>query len=269
MAKPFLKWAGGKGWFVFREGDRLPIHYNCYVEPFLGGGSVFFHMNPEHAILSDINAELINAYVCMRDEFNSVYQNLKIHERKNSEDYYYKLRNRKTRTNATKAARTIYLNKACFNGIYRVNSDGRFNVPFGTARNIHFIRHELEEASNLLRNAEIHNQDFEITINRANENDFIFCDPPYAVLDEDNRFVGYTADLFSWNDQIRLSNALDRARQRGAQILMTNVDHPAVRALYEGNQGFVLNTVERKCVISGTNEGRKNYNELIVTANMR
>ena len=268
MAKPFLKWAGGKGWFIYRERNRLPLQYNCYIEPFLGGGSVFFYMNPERAILSDINEELINVYVCMRNEFSSVYKNLKIHERNNSREYYYRIRDRKTKTNATTAARTIYLNKACFNGVYRVNRDGKFNVPFGTERDIHFIKPELEEASNLLQNAEILHQDFEATIDRANENDFIFCDPPYAVREENNRFVSYTADLFSWDDQIRLSDALNRARQRGAQILLTNVDHPEVRALYEGNPGFELNTIERMCVISGTNEGRRNYNELIVTANM-
>lgn len=268
MAKSFLKWTGGKNWFIHRETNRLPLQYNRYIEPFLGGGSIFFFMNPEHAILSDINAELINTYVCMRDEFNSLYNNLKIHERNNSRDYYYKIRNRNTRTNATSAARTIYLNKACFIGIYRVNRNGKFNVPYGTAKNVYFNKSDLREASDLLRNAEIHCQDFELTIDMANDNDFIFCDPPYAVLDEGTRFVSYTADIFSWADQIRLSEALERARQRGVQILMTNVDHPEVRALYEENQGFELNAVERNCSISGLNEGRRIYSELIVTANI-
>ena len=269
MAKSFFKWAGGKNWFIHRENNRLPLQYNRYIEPFLGGGSVFFFMNPEHAILSDINAELINAYVCMRDEFDSVYDNLKTHERNNSRDYYYKIRNRKTRTNATSAARTIYLNKACFNGIYRVNRNGEFNVPYGTAKNVYFNKSDLRDASDLLRHAEIRCQDFELTIDMADDNDFIFCDPPYAVLDEENRFVSYTADIFSWDDQIRLSEALERARRRGVQILMTNVNHPEVRALYEENQGFELNIVERNCGISGLNEGRRIYSELIVTANMQ
>lgn len=129
MAKPFLKWAGGKKWFVNQERDRLLLDFNRYIEPFLGGGSVFFYINPQQAILSDINAELVNAYICLRDEFESVYKKLHIHQIHNSEEYYYIIRDRQTRTNATSAARTIYLNKACFNGVYRVNRDGKFNVP--------------------------------------------------------------------------------------------------------------------------------------------
>ena len=250
MAKPFLKWAGGKKWFVNQERDRLLLDFNRYIEPFLGGGSVFFYINPQQAILSDINAELVNAYICLRDEFESVYKKLHIHQIHNSEEYYYIIRDRQTRTNATSAARTIYLNKACFNGVYRVNRDGKFNVPYGKVKNLIFDRNALQESSIALRGTEILCQDFEATIDQAEQNDFIFCDPPYAVLNEDNRFVSYTANLFSWNDQVRLSHALNRAAQRGVKILMTNVDHQAVRALYEVLHGFELEVVERKCVIS-------------------
>lgn len=221
MAKPFLKWAGGKKWFVNQERDRLLLDFNRYIEPFLGGGSVFFYINPQQAILSDINAELVNAYICLRDEFESVYKKLHIHQIHNSEEYYYIIRDRQTRTNATSAARTIYLNKACFNGVYRVNRDGKFNVPYGKVKNLIFDRNALQESSIALRGTEILCQDFEATIDQAEQNDFIFCDPPYAVLNEDNRFVSYTANLFSWNDQVRLSHALNRAAQRGVKILMT------------------------------------------------
>ena len=119
-----------------------------------------------------------------------------------------------------------------------------------------------------MRGAEILCQDFEATIDQAEQDDFIFCDPPYAVLNEDNRFVSYTANLFSWNDQVRLSQALNRAAQRDVKILMTNVDHQAVRTLYETLQGFELEVVERKCVISSQLNARRIYSELIVTANM-
>lgn len=267
MAKPFLKWAGGKKWFVNQERDRLLLDFNRYIEPFLGGGSVFFYINPQQAILSDINAELVNAYICLRDEFESVYKKLHIHQIHNSEEYYYIIRDRQTRTNATSAARTIYLNKACFNGVYRVNRDGKFNVPYGKVKNLIFDRNALQESSIALRGTEILCQDFEATIDQAEQNDFIFCDPPYAVLNEDNRFVSYTANLFSWNDQVRLSHALNRAAQRGVKILMTNVDHQAVRALYEVLHGFELEVVERKCVISSQLKARCVYSELIVTIN--
>lgn len=268
MAKPFLKWAGGKKWFISREASRLPHNYNRYIEPFLGGASVFFYMNPEVAILSDINQELINTYIALRDEFPLVYKNLKTHEKNNCQEYFYSIRNRMPRTKTAAAARTIYLNKACFNGIYRVNKNGYFNVPYGTERKIIFDKQKLEEASHLLNNAELLCQDFETTINLSQTNDFLFCDPPYSVLNEDNRFVSYNADLFSWDDQIRLSNALQKAMHRGVKIIMTNVEHPAVRTLYENIPGFELNTVQRQCFISGASKGRKIYEELIVSANM-
>ena len=268
MGKTFLKWAGGKRWLVNSESHRFPTTYNRYIEPFLGGGAVFFYVEPNNAILSDVNSELINTYMAVRDNVDLVYNNLKIHSNNHSKEYYYQIRDRKTRTLHTLAARMIYLNKTCFNGIYRVNRDGKFNVPFGTRDEIFFDRDDLHEASNVLQGAELLCQDFEITVDLTMENDFLFCDPPYAVVDEDNRFVSYNADVFSWQDQVRLSNALIRAKDRGVKILMTNVDHPAVRNLYENIEGFVLDTVERQCFISGIVEGRRAYQELIVSANM-
>lgn len=189
MAKPFLKWAGGKKWFVNQERDRLLLDFNRYIEPFLGGGSVFFYINPQQAILSDINAELVNAYICLRDEFESVYKKLHIHQIHNSEEYYYIIRDRQTRTNATSAARTIYLNKACFNGVYRVNRDGKFNVPYGKVKNLIFDRNALQESSIALRGTEILCQDFEATIDQAEQNDFIFCDPPYAIGEDEKNNI--------------------------------------------------------------------------------
>lgn len=268
MGKTFLKWAGGKRWFVNSENRRFPIEYNRYIEPFLGGGAVYFYMSPSEAILSDVNQELISTYIAVRDEFDLVYKSLRIHANKHSKEYYYAVRKMRPRTLHTLAARMIYLNKSCFNGIYRVNKEGKFNVPFGTQEEIKFIRADLQQSSVALQGAEILCQDFEETIEMARENDFLFCDPPYAVMDEDNRFVGYNADVFSWEDQVRLSGALTRAKERGVKILMTNVDHPTVRQLYLGVEGFVLDSVERQCFISGTVEGRKAYQELIVSANL-
>lgn len=270
MGNTFLKWAGGKRWFVNRESQRFPkAHtYNRYIEPFLGGGSVFFYLEPQEAILSDINSELISTYIAVKDDIESVYKNLRIHARKHCEEYFYQVRDRSTRTPATSAARMIYLNKACFNGIYRVNKQGKFNVPYGTREELSFNYKSLVETSNILQNAQILCQDFEVTIDMAQEGDFIFCDPPYAVVDDENRFVGYNADVFSWQDQIRLANALERAKDRNVKIIMTNVEHADVRSLYKNIDGFTLDTVKRQCFISGHAEGRKNYLELIVSANI-
>lgn len=268
MGNTFLKWAGGKRWFVNRENHRFPLEYNRYIEPFLGGGAVFFYLEPHESILSDINNELINTYVALRDDVESVYRNLRIHERNHCREYFYQVRDRNTRTPATSAARMIYLNKACFNGIYRVNKQGKFNVPYGTREEISFGYDSLLQSSNLLQNSQILCQDFEITIDMAEEGDFIFCDPPYAVVDEDNRFVGYNADVFSWQDQIRLADALQRAKERNVKIIMTNVEHEDVRRLYEAIDGVTLDTVQRQCFISGTVDGRRTYQELVVSANM-
>lgn len=269
MSDTFLKWAGGKRWFVKTECDRLPTDFGTYYEPFLGGGSVFFYLQPERAVLSDINQELINTYISVRDDINSVYRNLRIHQNNHSKEYYYKIRERKTRASATAAARMIYLNKACFNGIYRVNKKGEFNVPFGTEnRDVNFVREKLIRTSRILRTSEILCQDFQVTIDMAGQNDFIFCDPPYAVENGDGRFVAYTADLFSWNDQVRLAATLARAKDRGTKIIMTNVGHPSLIDLYNQYNGFLIEQTERKCMIAADTTVRRNYNELIITANL-
>ncbi len=268
MSNTFLKWAGGKRWFVSREYQRFPREFNRYIEPFLGGGAVFFYLEPQEAILSDINSELINTYIAVRDDIESVYRNLRIHARNHCKEYFYGVRDRRTRTSATSAARMIYLNKSCFNGIYRVNKQGKFNVPYGMREEISFDYEHLIESSNVLQNVQILCQDFEATIDMAREGDFVFCDPPYAVTDEENRFIGYNADVFSWQDQIRLANALERAQNRNVKIIMTNVEHEDVRRLYENIEGVTLDTVQRQCFISGTTDGRRAYQELIVSSNI-
>jgi len=267
MENTFLKWAGGKNWFVRNQNHRLPQNYGTYIDPFLGGGSLFFHMEPPAAILSDVNRELITTYIAIRDDWENVQRNLRIHARNHSPNYYYKIRTKSTRTNATTAARMIYLNRTCFNGIYRVNRNGGFNVPIGTHNNVILETDRFEQRSALLQNAVIECRDFEVSINLAQAGDFLFCDPPYSVLDENHRFVGYTGQLFNWNDQIRLAAALRRAMNRGVLILMTNVNHPEVRALYENINGFHLESVDRYSSISGLGSGRQQYSELIITAN--
>ena len=224
MGKAFLKWAGGKRWLVNSESHRFPTEYNRYIEPFLGGGAVFFFEEPNRAILSDINNELVNTYIAVRDNVDLVYKNLRIHSQKHSEEYYYQIREKRPRKLYTIAARMIYLNKACFNGIYRVNREGKFNVPFGMRDSVSFDKGDLKGSSEALQGVELLCQDFEATIDMARENDFLFCDPPYAVVNEDNRFVSYNADVFSWRDQERLADALIRAKERNVKILMTNVE---------------------------------------------
>lgn len=256
MDNTFLKWAGGKNWFVRNQIDRIPKQFNRYIDPFLGGGSLYFYLEPQQAIINDINEELIKTFQAIKDNWEEVERNLKIHAHKHNQKYYYMMRNRKTRKDATTAARMIYLNRTCFNGIYRVNSNGKFNVPIGTHNNVLLPTDEFQKRSEILQNAQIMCGDFEQVIDLADYNDFLFCDPPYAVINEENRFVGYTRQTFDWNDQIRLANALERARLRGVKIVMTNVDHIEVRQLYPNNS-FLLEEVTRFSSISG---GRKDDN---------
>jgi len=268
MENTFLKWAGGKNWFVKHQKHRLPTQYNRYIDPFLGGGSIFFYMEPEAAILSDINNELISTFRAIQQDWRKLDKKLNVHSRRHNKEYYYKVREQQPCEITSIAARMIYLNRTCFNGIYRVNRKGKFNVPCGSKNTVLTGQEEFEQRSRILQNAILRSCDFEETITVAEEGDFLFCDPPYTVQEEKS-FVGYTKNLFDWDDQIRLANALEQSRQRGVKILMTNVNHPSVRALYENREGFVLDEVLRYSSISGKADGRKKYSELIVSANMQ
>lgn len=268
MENTFLKWAGGKNWFVKNQRHRLPTQYKRYIDPFLGGGSVFFYMEPKSATLSDVNRELILTYIAIQQDWQELNRKLYIHSQRHNDDYYYKVRNQKPCEITSIAARMIYLNRTCFNGIYRVNRKGEFNVPRGSKDKVLIGQEDFEQRSKILQNAVLDCCDFEKTINVAEEEDFLFCDPPYAIQKEQS-FVGYTQNLFNWADQIRLANALDRARRRGVKILMTNANHPSVRALYENEEGFMLDEVSRYSSISGKAGGRKQYSELIVSANIQ
>lgn len=269
---PFLKWPGGKRWFVSGHADLLPEKFERYFEPFLGGGSVFFHLKPSRAILSDINPELIAAYEAIRDESAALNERLAVHQAKHGHNYYYEVRESNPRLRATRAARLIYLNRTCFNGIYRVNLKGKFNVPKGSKTTVTLDTDDFEGAGRLLKNAEIRVSDFEPMIDRAQANDFVFADPPYTVRHNVNGFVKYNESLFSWEDQIRLAGALARARDRGAIVVSTNADHESLRALYR-IRGFSLKEVSRYSSISADSKSRKQFEELVIftptTRNMR
>lgn len=262
---PFLKWPGGKRWFVSKYPNLLPKEFNRYIEPFLGGGSVFFHLKPPQSILSDLNPELIATYEAIRNDWRAMNQTLLFHQKNHSGDYYYTIRESKPRTPKTKAARMIYLNRTCFNGIYRVNSCGKFNVPKGTRDSVVQEIDDFEQTSALLANAELRTSDFEPVIEQALENDFIFADPPYTVRHNVNGFLRYNEHLFTWCDQVRLADSLARAHKRGAKIVSTNANHDSIRRLYL-DRGFNLQTVSRYSSISANPKSRKQFEELVISA---
>lgn len=270
MGNTFLKWPGGKNWFIKHLNTILPenFQYNRYIDPFVGGGSVFFALNPQEALLADINEELIRTYQAVRDNCEQVKRMLNNHMKKHNEAYYYQIRNTNYRTPVSIAARMIYLNHTCFNGIYRVNKEGKFNVPIGNNNLVHFDSNYLDEKSQTLHNKEILCQNYLDTINEARQDDFLFCDPPYVVKNEENRFVGYTSNLFSWEDQVYLAEALQNAANRGVKILETNVNHRSIVKLYKTIPGVHLKKINRYTSISGTKEARTQYSELIITINI-
>ena len=262
---PFLKWPGGKRWFVSKHSKLLPSKFNRYIEPFLGSGSLFFYLKPKRAILGDINADLTATYRGLKNNWFEVERLLEKHEENHCGAYYYLIRSSKPRTDAARAARLIYLNRTCFNGIHRVNRDGCFNVPMGTKDSIIFDGDDFRRVSRLLEGIRIQTSDFEELINQGVENDLIFADPPYTVRHNVNGFIKYNEKLFSWKDQIRLAAALTRARERGVKIVSTNANNLFVRQLYVDN-GFDVRTVSRFSSISADPTSRKQFEELVILA---
>ncbi|KRA96637.1 DNA methyltransferase [Devosia sp. Root685] len=262
--KPFLKWAGGKRW-MFESGQfATPSFPGRYVEPFLGGGAVFFETGPERAVLSDSNERLIEVYVAIRDDLDRLVLLLQGHAAAHSKSYYYETRSRSFPDLAERAAQFLYLNRTCWNGLYRENLKGQFNVPIGTKQTVISTADNFIAWSAALQGAELATSDFEQTINRAGEGDFIFADPPYTVRHNMNGFVKYNQNIFAWNDQVRLRDAIRRAAARGALFAITNADHESVRDLYRDFGHH--RQLGRHSVIAAKAMHRAQSTELLITS---
>lgn len=262
MLEPFLKWAGGKRWLVSQHLSIFPSQFNRYIEPFLGSGAVFFTLRPEKAILCDINKELIETYTAIRQDWKGVYKALKKHHKNHSEAYYYRIRASKPKTLHSRASRFIYLNRTCWNGLYRVNLNGEFNVPIGTKKDVLLASDDFSEVSRLLQNVQLIPDDFEVVIDKAEEGDLLFVDPPYTVKHSDNGFIKYNEKLFCWDDQVRLSACLKRAKDREANIILTNAQHTSIEELYKDS--FEIIRVKRNSIIAADPTKRKMCSELII-----
>ena len=262
--KPFLKWAGGKRWLADRSDFAIPEYSGRYIEPFLGGGAIFFSHLPKCSVLSDANARLIETYAAIRDHCEDVVELLRSHHDLHCAEYYYYLRAQTIDTVIGRAAQFVYLNRACWNGLYRVNRKGEFNVPIGSKDWILSDDDDFLAISAALANSELVAADFESSIDRAQSGDLIFADPPYTVAHNFNGFVKYNEKIFSWNDQVRLSKALARAVSRGAAVVSTNADHPSVVDLYSSFAH--LSHLARASVISGSRQGRRLTTELLIVA---
>jgi DNA adenine methylase len=244
----------------------MPTSYNRYIEPFLGGGAVFFSLRPNGSLLGDKNPDVVAAYEALKTDWRFVRRSLQYHHRMHSTKYYYQMRDSAPTDLLHQASRMIYLNRTCFNGIYRVNTNGQFNVPIGTKTEVIQETDDFQGVACALENAEIRLADFELLIDEAREGDLVFADPPYTVRHNLNGFIKYNEILFSWNDQERLARSLVRAKDRGVQIVSTNANHFSIRDLYE-RHGFTLLTVSRFSSISATVSNRKEFEELVILSN--
>jgi DNA adenine methylase len=234
MTEPFLKWPGGKRWAAETIAKLIHKHLDgTYYEPFLGGGAVFFHLLPKKAVLSDTNSDLILTYQMVQSEYETVLEKVRAMEVSSKE--YYRIRAMIPRKSITKAARLLYLNRTAFGGIYRLNSKGQFNVPFGGGQRTPaplWERNLLKGACDALNGITIKCTDFERMIDSAGSGDVVYCDPTYTVAHDNNSFVRYNEKNFSWIDQKRLSIAARAATARGAMVIVSNAHHRSIRDLY-------------------------------------
>jgi DNA adenine methylase len=261
---PFLKWAGGKRWFVSRYLDLIPTGFGRYIEPFLGSGALFFALQPKEAILSDLNADLVETFGAIKEDWKAVVKILRRYHKLHSTAFYYRIRSSHPRSQTARAARFVYLNRTCWNGLYRVNTRGQFNVPVGTKENVLLDSDDFCRASVLLKGASLMSSDFESIISRARCGDLIFADPPYVTAHSQNGFLKYNEKLFSWDDQVRLMKCLHKASRKGAKVLATNADTPSVRKLYE--KSFTVRAATRSSVIAASPARRGTSSELVITS---
>jgi DNA adenine methylase len=265
--KPFLRWAGGKTWLTNDINDYLPSQFNNYYELFIGGGAILFHLLNEgkiknEAIISDTNIDLINAYNVIKDSPDKLFSLLEEHE--NSEKYYYKIRSKQPRTDLEAASRFIFLNRTSFNGIYRENLKGEYNVPYGhKSYKVLFDYEHLLRVSNAIEKVLIVSSDFEDMFDRMEENDLVFLDPPYTVAHSNNGFVKYNQKIFSWEDQIRLAEGLRLLNDRNINFIITNAYHDSILSLYDG-LGDVFK-LSRYSVVGGKGAKREKYSEILIS----
>lgn len=270
--KPFVKWAGGKRQIIDKLKKYAPEDFNTYYEPFVGGGALLFELSPKKAVINDYNKELINVYECIKDanKFEKMCRELNHHEVEHSEEYYYEIRNidrDKNKFNKLsdykRAARTIYLNKACFNGLYRVNSKNEFNVPFGKKNKVNtYEGQNLGIISGYLNynDITIMSVDFEESVKSAKEGDFVYFDPPYDS--DTTTFNSYTEDGFGKDEQKRLARVFKELSDRGCYVMLSNHNTKLINELYKD---FNIHVIEAKRNINSNGKKRGKVEEVIIT----
>ena len=271
---PFVKWVGGKRGLLSQILPLFPKEFNNYFEPFVGGGAVFFELYAKGLLvdkkihLSDINSELINAYIVVKEKPNRLIQNLEYYKKVHSKEFYYKIReldrkeNYQDLSDVEKATRFIYLNKTCFNGLYRVNKKGYFNTPIGSYKNPNIADSDtILSASEALQNAIIKHQPFQEVLKEAKKDDLVYFDPPYYPLNKTSNFTSYDSNCFLENEQFELFEVFDKLVQKGAKVVQSNSDTKFIKELYKS---YDISIVNANRFINSKSSGRGKISEVLI-----
>ncbi len=274
LVQPFLKWAGGKRELAPKIREYVPQKYELYFEPFVGAGAVLFDLQPKTALVNDVNRELINCYQVIKNNPQRLIVDLRKHL--NTKRYFYRLRSLdreagfKMLSQVKRASRIIYLNKTCYNGLFRVNSQGHFNVPYGKYVNPLIVDEvAIKAVSRYLNsaNVELSNEDFENALSGAGRGDFAYLDPPYDPLSDTSSFTGYNLPSFDRDEQRRLKSVCDDLTHRGCKILLSNSATEFIRELYSNKRRYTIVEVRASRNINSVGTGRSKIKELLIFNN--
>jgi len=271
--KPFVKWAGGKRQLIPILNESLPKTFGTYFEPFLGGGALLFNMLTERenlkCVISDLNSDLVLCYTTIRDKIDDLINSLKTHEKhyqKNSKEYYYFIRENNPRSQIEKTSRLIFLNRTCFNGLYRVNSKGKFNVPLGKYTNPNIVNEEnLRSVSAILRSSRvsIKCQDFEAILRNAKKDDLVYFDPPYQPVSDTSNFTSYTNKDFTYDDLGRLADLCMKLDSKGCKVLLSNSNSQKVADMFT-TKPWKISKIKANRSINSNSKKRTGHFELLI-----
>lgn len=269
LAAPVLKWVGGKRQLMDEIRQLVPKSYTTYYEPFIGGGAVLFDLQPDKAVVNDINGELINLYEIIKNDVDALIEDLKRHE--NTSEYFYNIReldrNKEVYeglSSVKKASRIVYLNKTCFNGLFRVNKAGEFNTPFGKYKNPNIVDEVTLRAVNKYFNRakiKITNNDFEECLKGIRKGSFVYLDPPYDPISNSANFTGYDKGGFNRDEQVRLKKICDKLNKRGVKFLLSNSSTDFIKELYKE---YDIKIVKAKRAINSNGDSRGDVDEVLI-----
>lgn len=271
LVVPFLKWVGGKRQLIPEIKKLLPrgVLNRPYYEPFIGGGALFFELQPKHAVINDYNEELINVYTVIKENPSELIEDLKKH--KNTAEYFYEIRSIDRRphfsdlTNIERASRIIYLNKTCYNGLYRVNNAGEFNSPFGKYKNPNIVNEPVIKAVSKYLNSiqiQISNGDYEVILEDIPGNSFVYLDPPYHPISESANFTGYVQGGWDEEDQLRLRNTCNMLNERGIRFLLSNSASNFIKEIYSE---YNIHVVQANRAVNSDSSKRGQVNEFLIS----